>query len=137
MSRLLNYIANKYHLNLMTEQMELNKTTKADAATFIHVCCQRLNVHYSDLTGPRRTEPIAHIRLCVMYALATHGFTLRQCVYAVGRTNHTTAIYARDTITNFLEMGDKRTVEIMKIINDVIKETGWETVNSATNEQPA
>jgi hypothetical protein len=34
-------------------------------------------------------------------------------------------------------MGDKRTVEIMKIINDVIKETGWETVNAATNEQPA
>jgi hypothetical protein len=73
-----------------------------------------------------------------MHALATHGFSLRQCVYAVGRTNHTTAIYARDTITNFLEMGDKRTVEIMKIIDEVILETGWQQVNSTTNErQPA
>jgi len=128
-NRLLNFISKKYKLNLMAEQMEMDGTTEADAKTFIRAVCSKLDMPYDHVVGPSRTEPLAHIRSCIMYALATHGFTLKQCVWAVNRTNHTTAIYARDNVQDFIEMGDKKTMATIDTINEVLKETGWKQIH--------
>ena len=134
MSRLLDYIAKKYNLNLILEQKEMDNMEKVDAYTFIRVVCEKLGVRYSDIIGPRRTAEIVHVRQCIMFALTSHGFSLRQAAYAVNRINHTTSLYARDTIQGYIDMGEKKTLETLLIINEALKYTGWEELIISNNK---
>lgn len=116
--KLLNFVADKYNIDLIAEQIELEA---APAAALVLPICKALNVSYAAIMSERKTADLAHVRLCIVYTLVKQGYTLLQSIRAVNRLNHTTARYARDRVYELLELGDKKTISVLNTINEVLE----------------
>lgn len=91
---------------------------------------QVFQVAYTDLVGESRERKYTPARQAVIYALTQKGMTLQAAAFAIGRNNHSTAIYAAEQAVERMER-DARYAAQVQALCDVPIETPLESAARA------
>lgn len=79
------------------------KKKKINPSEIIKTVCSFYNIKVSHLKGPSRSESIAFYRQIAMYLLERElGLTLLETAETVNRKDHTTALHAKEKISNLI-----------------------------------
>lgn len=101
-----------------------------NATALIQAAAEVLNITPEAIAGKRKTYAVALARQIVM-TLWAESHTLQSACEIVGRTHHTSAVYARQKILSQLQWDENTRERVRKVMQKYS-----ENVLAATNPEP-
>lgn len=123
------WLANRHNFNLAKErsvyltEMAVNTKVEDEQVTdMIMNACLKTGISYRDLIGEGRKRDVVEVRHILMYLLRKKykGATLRQIGLYFGGRDHSTIIHAEDKVTDMLDIGDIRTMQLVQVLEGVV-----------------
>lgn len=116
------WLAQRHNFNLLkeravylTEMAVQTKLPDENITDIMMTACLKTGVAYRDLVGECRKREVVEVRHILMYLLRKKykGAALKQIGLYFGGRDHSTVIHADDKVSDMLDIGDKRTIELI------------------------
>lgn len=119
------HLASKYSFNLsvergifLTNSKEKDKHEQESIINFIMRACELTKIPFNKLIGQTRVRDIVEVRHVLMYLIFKNypGMTLKKIGSYFGNRDHSSVIHAVDKVTDLLEIGDRRILDLINIL---------------------